>query len=416
MRTILLVLVATLLGSCVSSLDPVDLPEIDYSAELAGTTPLDGQRRLIVSGVYAVEDGRDRLGDTVAVRFDGTVFSLYAARNVSFAAGAGGARADSALFVGVWRGVTGPDGGRFDLVAPSDEGGKELAEGKGNGRGLVLEGTLSLGSSRQPVRLRKLGAIKARLRGFQIIAHRGGGRNSERLGVSENSLPMIRLASLLGATGVEIDVHMTKDGVPIVFHDPTFTARTVPSPYVIGPVENFTLVQMRAAARLVNGELIPTLREALRMVIDSTSLTLVWVDNKQAAVVDSVLMIQKEMLDYARSRGRSDLRILFGIPADDIREAYERSPHKDGAPLLCELDVETAKRLNAEVWAPRFTAGIPDDATVRDLERAGIEIYVWTLDDESFIRRYLASDAFDGILTNYPTLLAALFYTRTVVP
>jgi glycerophosphoryl diester phosphodiesterase len=366
--------------------------------------------------VYIVEEGRDRLGDTVAVRVDGTVFSLYAVRNVTFAAGAGGGRADSALFIGVWRGVTGPDGGRFDLVAPAEEGGKELVEGKGSGRGLVLAGTLSIGSTRHAVRLRKLGAIKARLRGFQIIAHRGGGRNSERLGMSENSIPMIRLATLLGATGVEIDVQMTKDGIPIVFHDPTFTARTVPSPYVIGPVENYTLVQMRAAARLVNGEQIPTLREALRAVIDSTTLTLVWVDNKQVAVVDSVLVIQKEMMDYARLRGRNDLRILFGIPADDIRDAYERSPHKEGIPLLCELDVETAKRLNADVWAPRFTAGIPDETTVRDLERAGIEIYVWTLDDESFIRQYLASDAFDGILTNYPTLLAALFYTRAVEP
>jgi len=398
----------------VSQLDPVQLPVIDYQAELAGTTPLDGTRRVIVSGTYMVEEGNGRLGDTVAVHFDGLRFTIYAARNVTFVSAAGGAKADSAIFIGTWRAVTGPEAGRLDLSAPADQGGKELVEGKGTGKGLVLQGTLQLQNGRYYIRMRKVSASRTRLRGFQIIAHRGGGRNSERLGRSENSISMMLLSSTLGATGIEIDVRMTKERIPIVFHDPTFTARTVPSPYVIGSVENYTLLQMRTVARLVNGEQIPTLRETLKAVIDSTLLSFVWLDNKQPLVVDSVIRIQQEMLDYAKTRNR-DIRILFGIPEDDILNAYEASPLKGTTPVLCELDVDVVRRVNAEVWAPRFTAGT-QDALVKEMQKEGREVYVWTLDDENFILQYLEADVFDGILTNYPTLLAALFYTRQAKP
>lgn len=73
----LLVFIATIVvAGCVSQLDPVQFPIIDYSAELAGATPLDGNRRLILTGVYAVEDGKGRLGDSVAVRFDGLRFTI----------------------------------------------------------------------------------------------------------------------------------------------------------------------------------------------------------------------------------------------------------------------------------------------------------------------------------------------------
>lgn len=399
--------------SCVSELTPVDMPRIDYTSELAGTEPLtNGTQPNILSGVYVVETGRGRLGDTIAIRFDGIRLGIYASRNVTFVGGAAGARGDSAIIIGAWRAITNQDAGRLDLVAPAGEGGRELAQGKGNGKGLVLRGSVRLGSKTEPIVLRKLGAIKIRVRGFQIIAHRGGGRNSERLGRSENSIPMMLLASALGATGIEIDIHATKDGVPIVFHDPTFTARTVPSPYMIGKVSNYTLSQIRLAARLVYGEQIPTLREALTAVIDSTDLSLVWLDNKSTGVVDSVLRIQRDMIDYASRKGRS-IRILFGIPSEEILRAYEGSALSGAVPVLCELDPAIALRIKADAWAPRFTLGT-QSSTVRDLQSKGCDVYVWTLDDVAFIRQYLAEDVFDGVLTNYPTLLAWGFFTRRI--
>lgn len=411
LHTIWTCLVALVVVSCVSDLAPVEIPELDYATELAGTEPLtNGLQPVILSGVYAVDIGRGRFGDTVAIRFDGRRLGIYAERNVTFVGGSAGSRGDSAIVVGAWRAITSQDAGRLDMVVPAAEGGLELVQGTGNGEGLRLRGTVQVGSRSEPIVLRKVRGIKSRLKGFQIIAHRGGGRNSERLGRSENSIRMMLLASALGATGIEIDVLATKDGVPIVFHDPTFTARTVPSPYMIGSVSNYTLPQIRLAARLVNGEQIPTLREALTAVIDSTDLSLVWLDNKSADAVDSVLRIQREMVDYAAQKGRT-IRILFGIPSSDILKAYESSPLAGTVSVLCELDPETVRRIRADAWAPRFTLGL-QESIVRELQSTGCEVYVWTLDDVSFISRFLEPEIFNGILTNYPTLVAWGYYTR----
>ena len=59
---------------------------------------------------------------------------------------------------------------------------------------------------------------KARMQAFerQYIAHRGFHDN--RSECPENSLPAFERAIQMGY-GIELDVQLTKDGVPVVFHD-----------------------------------------------------------------------------------------------------------------------------------------------------------------------------------------------------
>src|SRR5450432_2335644 len=49
-----------------------------------------------------------------------------------------------------------------------------------------------------------------------VYAHRGA-----RVELPENTMPAFRRALELGADALEIDCHMTKDGVVVVSHDPT---------------------------------------------------------------------------------------------------------------------------------------------------------------------------------------------------
>src|SRR4051794_21996467 len=51
--------------------------------------------------------------------------------------------------------------------------------------------------------------------GPRILAHRGASGHA-----TENSLAAFRLAAELGADGVELDVHATRDGAILVHHDP----------------------------------------------------------------------------------------------------------------------------------------------------------------------------------------------------
>ena len=414
MKSVLIILLCSVvvcIGSCVSELEPVVPPEIDYTTILSETVELDTLQSRILNGVYVVEELNNRFGDTVAVRSFGSVVTIYTVKGVSFFALKGGTQSDSVKYLGYWRGVQGPETGKAELFVSAQNGGKEIVQAKGNGIGVVLEGTLDVGSTKGvKIKLRKVRAALGRLRGFQIIAHRGGGRNSERLGYSENSIPMILASPFLGATGIEIDVMSTKDRVPILFHDPTFTARTVPSPYVIGSTTDFTLRELLSIARLRNGERIPTLKEALRAVIDNTNLQFVWLDVKDAGNIDSIIIIQKQMMEYAALKRRG-VEIVLGIPTDEVKNAYLKSVYKGTVPVLCELDLNATRETEAVIWAPRFTAGV-QVADVKTMQDEGRRCFVWTLDDPAFMQQFIEDGEFDGILTNYPTLLAGIFYTK----
>ncbi|MEY2719228.1 MAG: hypothetical protein RLZZ273_594 [Bacteroidota bacterium] len=407
-----LILILFLVGGCVSGLDPVIYPDIESEWTAFGGKFFTGKQKDIISGTYVVDSGSSFLGDTVAVRYEGDRIAMYSTHNVAFVTGYFGARDTTNRLLATYRAITSSTVGRLDLRALENDGYKDVTKGSGQGKDITLQGTLQVEGQNVSVRLIKKGMINTRIRGFQIIAHRGGGRNSERLGYSENSIEMMRIASWLGATAIEIDVMSTKDSVPIIFHDPTFTQRTIQSPYIIGPVSNYTLAQMRAATRLINGEQIPTLREALQSVIDSTNLSLVWLDVKAPKLIDSIIVVAKEMNAYAQGK-RSKLQILVGIPDEDVLKQYLESPFKGTVPILCELDAEATRQADAAVWAPRFTAGLQVEL-VKQMQTEGRQVYVWTLDDEAFMRKFLDADLFDGVLTNYPTMLAAIFYNKGI--
>ncbi|MBN9401119.1 MAG: glycerophosphodiester phosphodiesterase ['Candidatus Kapabacteria' thiocyanatum] len=402
------------LAGCVTPLEDILDPAIDLDDVEASVTLLDTTVKEDMGGVYSVEEGQQQFGDTIALRWNARDLSGFGTRNVCFLTMRGGVRGDTGVIEGTWRFTTGSSTGIIRLRALPDEGGRALSGGTVKAKDIVWRGTWSGadGANARPLVLRGKRALFRRPNGFSIIAHRGGGRNSERYGVSENSLEMMRLASRLGATGIEIDVHRTRDDQAIIFHDPTFTPRTIRGAYVLGDVENYTLRQIKAVARLVNGEQIPTLEEALRTVIDETPLEMVWLDIKAETIIDSIIAVQKRMMEYAVQQRRT-VKIYLGIPTSEVRDAYLASPLRGAVPVLCELDANSVRAVDAAVWAPRFTAGLQLDV-VKQMHREQRRVYVWTLDDPNFMRSFLTDGDFDGVLTNYPMLLAAIFYTRAL--
>lgn len=94
----------------------------------------------------------------------------------------------------------------------------------------------------------------AKRKNIEIIAHRGG----EDVG-PEHTLKTLRKAIKLGADAVEVDVRFTKDDVPVLMHDTTLDRTTDCD----GRVREYTRRELRDCD--VDGEKIPTLREALRL-------------------------------------------------------------------------------------------------------------------------------------------------------
>src|SRR5512140_398352 len=400
MRISLSVLLAcAVTASCNPSLPTGPDLDMDFNMSDASTTPLNPAGKLMMNGVYEVVQGKGELGNPVVGKWVGNRWCLYSETDVIFCVCAGGSvKNDSIKLWGYQRIVRSGSGTNLRLTISRDEGARALITADAPApvriRGVTDGGV--------PIELSRIRAINSAP--FQRLAHRGGSRNSERLGISENSIPMIRYAPLMGATGVEVDVKRTRDNKLIVFHDDSFSPRTVQGAYLLGKVGEYDLEQITALGKLINGEQIPTLSELLTAVIDETDLSLVWLDIKDAGAVSQTVDVQRQMLEYAAGKGRNNLQILVGIPSQEVLDAW--MPFSASSDALCELDVETVlSQPRIKFWAPTWTLDI-SQTDVRDVRAQGKKVFTWTVDIREGMLDYL--DKVDGILTNYPSLITGL--------
>jgi glycerophosphoryl diester phosphodiesterase len=92
----------------------------------------------------------------------------------------------------------------------------------------------------------------------RIFAHRGLTFQSDKQVVDENTIDSFELALAAGADYLETDLQLTKDGIPVLFHDSDLS-RLVGSKKLIS---NLTLYELKRIRLPFGGE-IPTLQEAL---------------------------------------------------------------------------------------------------------------------------------------------------------
>lgn len=380
------------------------------------TTPV----RQSMEGVYAVSEGAGEFGDQVALKWtyvlngaDTTHYlSIFSGNEAGFFNLEGERSTANFTLTGYWRQLINTQTGRVQLTLRIRRNGQlQPFTGVLSDRDtLVLEGLFDERDRNpgQPLTLTYRRPLNPRP--FEILAHRSGGRTSDLLSVSENSLDMIRLASRLGATGIEIDIKFTKDGVPILYHDNTLNLRLIQKNGLAGPVEDYTYQQLNTFVRLINGEKIPTLEEALETIISQTTLRFVWLDTKYSASMEKVQAIQQKFRQRAILT-RRDLRIVIGLPSAEAVSLYDGLASKENTPVLSELDTATTRRLNARIWAPRWTLG-PQINQVRAMQAEGRTVFVWTLDEPKFIEQFIRESRFDGILSNYSPLVAYYHYVE----
>lgn len=241
-----------------------------------------------------------------------------------------------------------------------------------------------------------------------VFAHRGGCA----LG-PENTLAAFDLGVQAGADGLELDVHLSADGVPVVHHDATLDRTTSAS----GPVAARTaaeLARMDAGCRFANrGEFpfrnqgvgIPSLRDVLRkfpgvpliieMKVNSREMgEAVAGEVRAAAAADrvcaagygarSAAAARAVLPDMACSATHPEVRLavyrtLARWPVRRARYGVYQVPERTG--LL-------------RIVSPRF---------IRYAHGAGLKVQVWTVDEEADMRRLLAWGA-DGLISNRPDL------------
>src|SRR5579862_4654549 len=138
-----------------------------------------------------------------------------------------------------------------------------------------------------------------------VIAHRGASSEAP-----ENTLRAFTRALELGVDGIELDVQVTRDGVPVVFHDFTLTRLTGTR----GRLADRTWAELQKLR--VGGEPIPTLADALSL---TRGRCILQIEIKKGAPVAPVLAAIR------KTASTKDV-ILASFDSDILREAAALAP------------------------------------------------------------------------------------------
>ncbi|MBS2938036.1 glycerophosphodiester phosphodiesterase [Nocardioides sp. J2M5] len=240
------------------------------------------------------------------------------------------------------------------------------------------------------------------------FAHRGGAYHPEIEGL-ENTLTAFAHAVALGYTYLETDVHVTRDGVLLAFHDTVLdrvTDRT-------GSVAEATYAEVQQA--LIGGsEPVPTLGE----LFDAFPEARFNIDLKSAGAVDALAAFVEER--------RAWDRVLVGSFSARRLEAFRRRTRGRVATSAHPLEVAAFVLSPTAAVARRLTRGQPralqvphrqgrfvvaSERLVRLAHAAGVQVHVWTIDDPIEMN-LLLDRGVDGIMTDRTDILRDVLRAR----
>ncbi|PRX39253.1 glycerophosphoryl diester phosphodiesterase [Planifilum fimeticola] len=195
------------------------------------------------------------------------------------------------------------------------------------------------------------------------VAHRG-----YPLRYPENTLSSYKAAYDLGFTHLELDVHLSKDGVPVLMHDPTIDRMTDGQ----GWVKDYTLEELRQF-RVGRDETIPTLEEALLFAKDKMTVN---VELKQygelyPGLEETVLEILKktDMLDQVYISSFDHYSI---VKMRKLSDEVELGLIQWGATPAVVPFMEEIRARYLSLRTEYLT-----DEYVKLCERSGIQLMVW---------------------------------------
>ena len=409
--TVLFIFLAVVSWTCKTD-NPVILPDI--RPILIDVDPVPDVSKPIMEGIYSVVTGKERFGDQVVLKWNRKNVSLFSQNNYTVLAT--GYTKGSIILKGFWRVPTSDETGLSAFAILPAEGANEILAGISTPN-ITIRGKYDNGDKKPSkdfvLQFKRPFSANVVADTFYIVGHRGGGRTSDRLPVSENSIPMVAFTGNLGSNGIEIDIRMTKDKVPVLYHDDDINIRLTVKGPINGEINDFTYAQLFTFVRLIRGERIPKLEEALKYVVDSTDLKFVWLDMKEEnrEFVETVVSIQKASLTRAQAIPGRQLEILMGVPTENLSNVIKTFPDFELIPTLSELTTDNARDLGSRAWAPRWTQGTQNDL-VDQIHAEGRIALCWTIDVAAFIQQYLQEGHFDGLLSNYPSLVAYYYYMR----
>lgn len=239
--------------------------------------------------------------------------------------------------------------------------------------------------------------------GFVVIAHRGA--SSE---YPENTMAAFEAATEMGAEMIELDVLLSQDGVPVVFHDAQLGDHTNGS----GLISDYTAEELKKldAGSWFNSRFsdqrIPTLEEVLAFAKGKIALN---IEIKTEAVTDQREGgIEEKCLKLVREYGMGDYVLFSSFDYRAVQHLKELAPDISVAILYnrsksnFKLPHELLQKYNADAFNCSYRQ--LTQKRLANLRTHDIPSFIYTVNKEAQMRKLIAAGV-TGIFTDKPDLL-----------
>jgi glycerophosphoryl diester phosphodiesterase len=221
-----------------------------------------------------------------------------------------------------------------------------------------------------------------------VIAHRGDASNAV-----ENSLEAIHRALSVPADMIEVDIRKSRYNDLFVMHD-KMTGRTAGKDINIERATSDEISRIR----LNNGEPVPTLTDVIKAVAGSAGLNLE-IKSDGAGLLAAEYFASSDYDGYVLLSSFKETEVLA------VRRALPSMPTSLIFDVFTVRDVPSYKEQGYRIISLRKKT--VSEKLVDACHKQGIDIYVWTVDDEEEMRKFITWGV-DGIYSNRPSVLKKL--------
>ncbi|HEX4345988.1 MAG TPA: glycerophosphodiester phosphodiesterase [Vicinamibacterales bacterium] len=249
-------------------------------------------------------------------------------------------------------------------------------------------------------------------KGPLVFAHRGGSALAP-----ENTIAAFDSGIALGADGIELDVHLSRDGVVVVHHDATLDRTTDLSGRLAARTWD-ELSRADAGCRFAKdgghpfarkGIAVPALDDVLQRYRDQRVIIELKADTVQLAEAVVATVKRRDAVERVclGSFGRRALRAVRALEPsmatsaarEEVRWALYRS--------WCRWPVTSPRYGGYQIPELSGTTRVVSRNFVDRAHRAGLGVQVWTIDDERAARRLLDWGV-DALITDRPDVIVPI--------
>jgi glycerophosphoryl diester phosphodiesterase len=291
---------------------------------------------------------------------------------------------------------------------------------------------------------------------FDLQGHRGA-----RGLKPENTLPAFETALDFGVTSIETDLHLTRDGIPVLCHDPQlpdgslvamsqlsslrkqrFDRNPNPAAFSAQEASVTPLARWYGREHGIDPYALPTLADLFCFAADyagepggkagksdeqRAKAARLWFDLELKRVPfypqtigdayggEAPALLELQVVEAIRSAGVASRTTIRSFDHRCVRNVRQLEPSLTGAVLIADTAVidpgQVAARADAQVYCPSWQ--FVDEGQVAAAHAAGVRVLPWTANGLEEWQRLLALGV-DGITTDYPDQLARFLRTAGV--